>query len=125
MDTNRKDNLSPSPSGANAVVLVTGGETGGLYSVVALTLPPHDRGVSLHNHPHYGEGLYVVAGTLAVTRADEMITLPPGDSLLVRPGERHSCWNPIASATTVLLVYRPGVSEAEAISLALGASGFT
>jgi quercetin dioxygenase-like cupin family protein len=125
MDTTHTDGLPPSPSGASAVVLVTGGETGGLYSVVALTLPPHDRGAPPHNHPRHGEGLYVVAGTLAVTHADEMITLPPGDSLLVQAGERHSCWNPTASTTTVLLVYRPGVSEGEAMSLALGASGFT
>jgi quercetin dioxygenase-like cupin family protein len=125
MNTNHRDGLPASATGASAVVLVTGGETGGLYSVVALTLPPHDHGAPPHSHPRHAEGHYVVAGTLAVTRADEMRTLPPGDSLLVQPGERHACWNPTASPTTVLLVHRPGVSEAEAMALALGSSGFT
>lgn len=125
MSTNNRDSAPPATSGASAVVLATGAETGGLYSVVALTLPAHDRGAAPHIHPRHAESCLVVAGTLAITRADELLTLSQGEALLVAPGVRHACWNPTASPTTALLIYRPGLSEAEATALALGASGFT
>lgn len=109
-DSGSADEIEP-------VVLSTGAETNGGYAVVALSLPPHAGGFAPHTHPRHSEGCYVVAGTLAVTRGDETITLAQGGSILVPPGVQHRCWNPTAASTSILLVYRPGVSEAEAMAL--------
>jgi len=101
-------------------VLATGAETGGVFALVTLTLPPHDVGPPLHCHPQQSEGCYVVAGTLALACNDCTTTLTAGTAALVPAGMMHTCWNPTAAPTTVLLIYRPGATEAESLGLATG-----
>lgn len=114
---NQSHNTKFAQTHAVHTVIATGGETNGMYAVVAVTLPPHDPGTSLHAHQHHAEGCYVVDGTLALTHDKATIMLVGGASAFMLPGVSHAYWNPTAMPTTVLLVYRPGVSEAEALAL--------
>lgn len=102
--------------------LATGDETGGGYAVVAVKLAPFDSGVQLHSHSRHVEGCYVVEGTLALTCDDRTTTLGPGSSAWIAPDTPHTFWNPSAAPTTLLVVFRPGVSEADALRLAAGAA---
>lgn len=113
---------TPGISKATSTVIVTGGETNVVFAVVAIILPPHDPGVHVHVHTHHAEGCYVVAGILAVTLSDCTTTVTTGTTTLIAPGERHCYWNPTAATTTILLIYRPGITEAEALALAAGSA---
>jgi mannose-6-phosphate isomerase-like protein (cupin superfamily) len=101
-------------------VLTAAEDTDGCYAVVALTLPPYHPGVALHIHPVHAEGWYVMEGTLAVMQGDHTITLTRGAAVQVMAGVPHSVWNPTAGATTVLVIYTPGVTVAIADALAEG-----
>lgn len=106
---------------AISTVIATGGETNGMFALVAVTLPAYDAGRPLHSHLHHVEGCYVIDGTLAFTQDTRTTTLTGGTSALIPPGVSHTYWNPTATPTTILLIYRPGVREAAALALAAGA----
>lgn len=106
-----------------ARVLLTGRETGGAFALLALTLPPFSPGAPLHRHEAHSEACYVLAGMVAVTRGDETAVLGAGESLLVRPGDLHTCWNPTASDATLLLIYTPGGPEEQVRALASLSAG--
>lgn len=57
-----------------------------------LNLEPADH-ITEHYHPFSEEFLHVVTGTLEMTLDGELITLGPGDSLLVPIGVRHRLVN--------------------------------
>lgn len=104
-------------------VLAGARDTGGHFAVVMLTLPAHHPGVQLHAHPVHAEGCYVVTGTLAITHAEQTIVLTPGGAVHIAAGVPHSVWNPTAGATTVLVIYTPGVPAALADALVAGKPG--
>jgi quercetin dioxygenase-like cupin family protein len=106
-----------------ARVLLTGRETGGAFALLALTLAPFSPGAPPHRHQAHSEACYVLAGTLAITRGDDTVVLSAGESLLVRPGVVHTCWNPTASGATLLLIYTPGGPEDEVRALASLSAG--
>ena len=91
-------------------VLADASDTSGHFAVVALTLPPHHPGMPVHAHPTHAEGCYVVTGTLAITHGDETVVLTSGGVVHIAAGVPHSIWNPTAGATTVLVVYTPGMA---------------
>ena len=111
--------------GIHVVVLASGADTRNQYAIVSMTFAPFAQGAPMHSHLQYSEGCYVVSGTLAIAKASELLTMSAGAATLIPAGVSHTCWNPTASPTTVLVVYKPGLTEEEARSLALGASGFT
>jgi quercetin dioxygenase-like cupin family protein len=114
----------PTPPGATPfipippTVVAAGASTGGDYALATLMLPPYDTGAPLHTHPSYTEGCYVLSGTLAVTYDQRTITLTQGTSICVPPGVAHTCWNPTATPTTVLLIYQPGGEAHDVAALA-------
>jgi quercetin dioxygenase-like cupin family protein len=73
-------------------------------------------------HDNHAEGCYVLQGTLAMTENDQMWTLSQGAFARIPSGTRHALWNPSAAPTTILLIYQPATTEAEALALALGHS---
>lgn len=105
------------------IVLATGLDTNGAFALATLTLPPFSPGAPLHHHPRHAEGCYVLAGTLAATQADRTVMLAAGASVLVPPGIAHTCWNPTAAPTTVLLIYTPGGVEEEVLALTSATPG--
>jgi quercetin dioxygenase-like cupin family protein len=111
-------------SRAILTVIVTNGERGNTYTVVAVKLPPHDAGTPPHRHAHHAESCYLVDGLLALTCDGYTTTLTPGAAALIPPNVLHTYWNPSAAPTIVLLIYRPRVSEAEALALAAGTPAF-
>lgn len=116
-------NTSPLADHTTATVMITGDETDGVFALVAVTLPPYATGAAVHRHLHHAEGCYVIEGTLALTQNDRTTILAAGCSTFIPAGVLHTCWNPTAAPTVMLLIYRPGVTEAEAVDLARGLSG--
>lgn len=113
--------VTPPASSPAPVVFATGDETGHIFALVCVTLPPHDMGLPPHRHPDHAEGCYVVAGTLALTQDGSTTIVAAHTAALIPAGALHTFWNPTAAPTTVLLVYQPGTNEAEATALASGA----
>lgn len=118
---NQHNQIEPNSSGA---VLLTGVDTAGSFTLVSLTLPPFSPPADMHRHAEHAEGYYVLAGKLAVTHGEATTMLAAGGSTLVPPGVAHTCWNPTATPTTVLLIYTPGCDENEAnvLTQSLGAA---
>lgn len=108
---------------ATPTIFATGDETEHIFALVSITLPPHDPGLPLHCHPYHAEGCYVVAGTLALTQDGSTTIVTAHLAASIPAGALHTFWNPTASPTIVLLIYRPGVTEAEAMALVSGATG--
>ena len=104
-------------------VLADASDTSGHFSVVELTLPPHHPGMPVHAHPTHAEGCYVVMGTLAITQGDETVVLTPGGVVHIAAGVPHSVWNPTAGATTVLVIYTPGMAAELADAMVGGEPG--
>lgn len=92
-------------------LLLAARETGGAFALVTLTLPPFCAGDDIHRHQGHAEGWYVLGGSLAVTVGDRTLVLGVGETALVPPGAAHTCWNPTAATTTVLLIAIPGCDE--------------
>lgn len=96
----------PTDTGPRLANLLSGKETSGAFALEVLTLPPYGGGPDAHVHA-YGEGLYVLSGTLAMTLGERTVIVRAGSAVYVEPGLLHTCWNPGASSATVLLIQTP------------------
>ncbi|HMQ31118.1 MAG TPA: cupin domain-containing protein [Chloroflexaceae bacterium] len=82
------------------------GDEARAFALEVLTLPPHAGGTGVHAHP-YGEGHYVISGTLAATLGERTVIVRAGSAVYVEPDVAHACWNPGASPVVVLLIQAP------------------
>ena len=73
-----------------------------------LVLAPYNPGMPMHQHPAHAQGYYIIEGTLAVTYGNRTITLICGELFVIPPGVTHTCWNPSAMPTTLLVSYQLG-----------------
>jgi mannose-6-phosphate isomerase-like protein (cupin superfamily) len=80
--------------GVTYLVRVTGGESGGRFTVVEATVPPHFAGRGPAVHPHTTQLFYVIRGELAFTLGHETRIVRPGAVVLVLPGTEYGFWNP-------------------------------
>ena len=81
-------------------------------SVLEWHAPPDGGGPPVHVHDHTEEGFYVLRGQIALLIDDEELVRGPGSYTLVRPGERHTFWNPgDESADYLTLISPPGFEE--------------
>jgi mannose-6-phosphate isomerase-like protein (cupin superfamily) len=78
------------------------------YTMETLVLAPYNPGVPLHQHSAHAQSYYIIAGTLAVTHSNHTITLTCGELFVIPPGVTHTCWNPTAAPTTLLVSYHFG-----------------
>lgn len=102
-------------------ILASGAETGNAFGVVLQILPPYSAVQRLHRHTAHLEACFVIEGTLALTYEEETVMLRHGELQVLQPSVGHTCWNPTATPTRLLLIYAPGPSAAELQRLADGA----
>ncbi|MBL0126724.1 MAG: cupin domain-containing protein [Flavobacteriales bacterium] len=67
--------------------------TNGARSEATLTLGPGNKGPGAHIHIGQEEGFKVLRGSMTMTVEGKEITLGPGDSAVVRSGEKHTFRN--------------------------------
>lgn len=101
-------------------ILTTGAETDNAFGVVLQVLPPYSAVQALHCHRASLEACFVIEGTLALTCNEETLMLRRGDIQVLPAGTHHTCWNPTATPTRLLLIYAPGATAAELQLLAAG-----
>ena len=74
--------------GMLATIRATASDTGGQYTLLEVTAPPH-HGTPLHVHHTEDEGFYVLEGSVAITVGDEVVELGPGQHALGPRGIPH------------------------------------
>ncbi len=85
------EEAQPMPmQGATVTSIATSIHTGGAWSLVKYTAPPHYTGPPLHWHQHTMEAFYILDGTLAFTLGERTITASVGAFILVPPGIAHT-----------------------------------
>jgi quercetin dioxygenase-like cupin family protein len=97
--------------GATVATLATSAQTGGAWSLVKYTAPPHYAGPPLHLHRRTTEAFYMLEGTLAFTLDDRTITASTGAFIVVPPNICHTFFNPTAAPATYLVWFSPGGHE--------------
>ena len=68
--------------------------TNGERSEATLSLGPGNKGPGPHIHIGQDEGFKVLSGKLVVTIGKKVVTLGPGESVVVHSGETHNFGNP-------------------------------
>lgn len=105
------EEAQPMPmQGATVTSIATSIHTGGAWSLVKYTAPPHYTGPPLHWHQHTMEAFYILDGTLAFTLGERTITASVGAFILVPPGIAHT-FNPTAASASYLVWFSPGGHE--------------
>lgn len=89
----------------------TGGETGGGFALVEVTIPPYFADILPHQHHTSSEAIYLTQGMLAVTLGEETMVVRQGSFILVPPNTIHRVWNPAATQATFLTYYTPAGVE--------------
>src|SRR5437764_1096467 len=74
-----------------------------------LTIPPGSNVPPPHSHTHNEECVYVLAGTLRYTVADETRDLTVGQTMSTPKGAVHAFSNPFAETARALIVLSPDI----------------
>ena len=88
-------------------IKIVGESTGGRYSIVEDTVPPHHPGPLLHIHRNTDEAFYVVKGTLRFQVGVDKVEAPTGTFVFIPRGVAHAFMNPMAEPATYLLTISP------------------
>ena len=64
----------------------------------------------LHSHNQDDEAWYVLEGTLAVRRGDELLEVPAGSAVVVPHGVSHTWWNAGPGRVRYLLIMTPRIA---------------
>lgn len=105
-------------AGVSFALKVTAEESGGICSMVEVTVPPNFAGSAPHIHERTTEVFYLLNGVMAFTLGQETTIVRPGDVLRVPPGMVHRFWNPSAAPATYLAFLTPGGFEGYFVELA-------
>ena len=96
-------------------ILVSGRDTGGLYSLMEWTVaagaPNAPRNYGAHRHHEIEETFYVRSGELEFLLGDEVTALSAGDFVRVSPGVRHGYANVSGAEVELLVSFHPGGIE--------------
>lgn len=117
------DPRPPIPYAGNAMHVL--GECQGL-ALCELTVPPRFAGPPAHIHHDFDEAIYVLTGSLTMTRGQAAPEPAPAGTLILAPrGVRHTFSNPTDDPVRVLGVWSPATALRfmEEIGAALPAAG--
>ena len=81
--------------------------TGGRFSLMERTLPPHGRPPAAHRHPSTLEAFLVLEGELTFTLDGERTPVSVGGFVLVSEGEAHTFVNDGEVPARVLILHAP------------------
>jgi oxalate decarboxylase/phosphoglucose isomerase-like protein (cupin superfamily) len=82
--------------------------------------PPGGGAPPIHFHDHTEEGFYVLRGQIALLIDDEELVRGVGSYTHVRPGQRHTFWNPGVEPAAYLTLISPSGFEIYLRELARG-----
>jgi quercetin dioxygenase-like cupin family protein len=105
-------------SGERIVIRETGAQTGGELLAWELFLAPGGRVPSSHAHPQQSERFTVVDGLMRFRVSGRGVTLRPGESILVPPGQVHSFANPGELTAHVMVETRPALGMEDLLETA-------
>jgi mannose-6-phosphate isomerase-like protein (cupin superfamily) len=100
--------LDNDPKGSIAL-LVDAEAAGGVLTSHRSTFERGSGGAPPHYHKRSAELFYVLGGSLQVLLGDEVVTLDPGDFLLIPPNTPHAFAPPAGAEAEVLFAFAPGV----------------
>ena len=81
--------------------------TGGRFSLMDRTLPPHGRPPAAHRHPDTLEAFLVLEGELTFTLDGERTRVAPGGFVIIVEGEAHTFVNDGELPARVLILHAP------------------
>jgi mannose-6-phosphate isomerase-like protein (cupin superfamily) len=84
-------------------------QTGGDFSLMERTLPPHGRRPPAHRHVNCSEAFFVLDGLVGFEVAGGALTGGPGDFLLVPRGEAHTFGNAGEEPARLLVLHAPAM----------------
>jgi quercetin dioxygenase-like cupin family protein len=96
--------------GEIVMLLVSGKETNGAFSVLTERSPP-GGGTPLHTHRNEDEALYVLEGEYDIRRGAETVRAGPGSFVFAARGVPHGFTNVSSSSGTILAVVSPAGFE--------------
>jgi quercetin dioxygenase-like cupin family protein len=97
--------------GAAITLKAVSDDTGGAWSLMEYTAPPHFAGPPPHWHNETLEGFYILSGTVTFQVDAQTIIAPAGSFVLVPPGVIHTFANQEDVPATFLTVVSPGGFE--------------
>jgi quercetin dioxygenase-like cupin family protein len=83
--------------------------TGGRFSLMDRTLPPHGRPPAAHRHPAALEMFLVMDGTLTFGIEGERTTVDAGGCLIVPEGASHTFVNESDAPARTLIIHAPAL----------------
>jgi mannose-6-phosphate isomerase-like protein (cupin superfamily) len=92
-------------------LLADAGATGGAVNACRTHLPAGTHGAPPHHHSGAAELFFVLDGALEALAGSRLLTLGPGDFLLVPRGVPHAFAAPAGTHADVLLVFIPGLAD--------------
>lgn len=91
--------------------MVSGGESGGGFSMVEHLMPPRALAAPLHRHTREDEYSYVLEGRVGVLLGDEEVFGEVGDLIFKPRGQWHTFWNAGDDPARILEIISPGGFE--------------
>ena len=94
-------------------ILVSGQQTGGLYSLMEWTVAPSSdpTAYGAHRHNEIEETFLIRSGRLEFLLGDQVTSMGPGDFVRVPPGARHGYANASGQPVEMLVSFHPGGFE--------------
>ena len=91
--------------------MVTGGDSGGGFSMVEHPLGPRALAGPLHRHSREDEYSYVLEGQIGARLGDDVIHAGPGDLIFKPRNQWHTFWNAGDSDARILEIISPAGFE--------------
>ena len=88
---------------------LVGGDTGGAYSLLEMTVP--EEGPPRHIHHAEEEVFYILEGTVRVQLGEETVDAGAGSLVQVIRGTPHTFWNAGESPARLLAIFSPAGFE--------------
>jgi quercetin dioxygenase-like cupin family protein len=88
---------------------LVGADTGGVYSLLEMTVP--EAGLPRHIHRAEEEVFYIMEGTVRVQRGEETIDAGAGSLVQVPRGTPHTFWNAGDTPARLLAIFSPAGFE--------------
>ena len=105
--------------------LIPSAQTGGRFTLIEHTIPPHALAAPMHTHANEDEYSYVLSGRMGAQVGDAVVDAGPGEVVAKPRGVPHAFWNAGDEEVRMLELISPGAFEQYFADLAplLGAGG--
>jgi len=91
--------------------MIWGAETGGLFSLVELPIPPKTLAAPYHRHAREDEYSYVLEGRMGALLGDDVVYAEAGDLVYKPRNQWHTFWNAGDEPVRILEIIAPAGFE--------------